>query len=73
MDGWNLYVLLSAFISNHFNSHFFQLVSFNERVTLGMLPYDLTISAEHHTLYQYSLVNAKSHWMGLIQTETVRY
>jgi len=22
-------------------------------------------------MYQYSLVNAKNHWMGLIQTETV--
>lgn len=27
--------------------------------------------AEHHVMYQYSLVNAKNHWMGLIQTETV--
>ncbi|KAJ7771686.1 exo-beta-1,3-glucanase [Mycena metata] len=27
-------------------------------------------TAEHHTLYQYSLVNAKDHWMALIQTET---
>jgi hypothetical protein len=27
--------------------------------------------AEHHVLYQYSLVNAKNHYMGLIQTETV--
>ncbi|KAJ3560072.1 hypothetical protein NP233_g11075 [Leucocoprinus birnbaumii] len=27
-------------------------------------------TAEHHVLYQYSLVNAKNHWMGLIQTET---
>ena len=27
--------------------------------------------AEHHTLYQYSLVDAKDHYMGLIQTETV--
>jgi len=26
--------------------------------------------SEHHVLYQYSLVNAKNHYMGLIQTET---
>ena len=28
--------------------------------------------AEHHVLYQYNLVGAKDHYMGLIQTETVR-
>ncbi|EGO27229.1 glycoside hydrolase family 55 protein [Serpula lacrymans var. lacrymans S7.9] len=27
-------------------------------------------TAEHHVLYQYSLVGAKNHYMGLIQTET---
>ncbi|KAJ7722998.1 exo-beta-1,3-glucanase [Mycena maculata] len=27
-------------------------------------------SSEHHVLYQYSLVNARSHYLGLIQTET---
>lgn len=27
-------------------------------------------SSEHHVLYQYSLVNAQNHYMGLIQTET---
>jgi hypothetical protein len=27
--------------------------------------------SEHHTLYQYSLVGAQNHYMGLIQTETV--
>ncbi|KAG6906320.1 hypothetical protein DXG01_014495 [Tephrocybe rancida] len=27
-------------------------------------------TAEHHALYQYSLVNARSHYMGLIQTES---
>ncbi|KAG1858446.1 glycoside hydrolase family 55 protein [Suillus subalutaceus] len=27
-------------------------------------------TAEHHVLYQYSLVGAKSHYMGMIQTET---
>lgn len=27
-------------------------------------------SSEHHVLYQYSLVGAKNHYMGLIQTET---
>ncbi|KAF8894123.1 exo-beta-1,3-glucanase [Infundibulicybe gibba] len=27
-------------------------------------------AAEHHVLYQYSLVNAKNHFMGLIQTES---
>ncbi|TFK67130.1 exo-beta-1,3-glucanase [Pluteus cervinus] len=26
--------------------------------------------SEHHVLYQYNLVNAKNHFMGLIQTET---
>ncbi|KAJ6608596.1 exo-beta-1,3-glucanase [Mycena sp. CBHHK59/15] len=30
-------------------------------------------AAEHHTLYQYSLVNAQNHYMGLIQTETPYY
>ncbi|THV07925.1 exo-beta-1,3-glucanase [Dendrothele bispora CBS 962.96] len=30
-------------------------------------------ASEHHTLYQYNLVNAKSHYMGLIQTETAYY
>ncbi|KAH8106772.1 exo-beta-1,3-glucanase [Cristinia sonorae] len=29
--------------------------------------------SEHHTLYQYSLVNAQNHYMGLIQTETPYY
>ena len=29
--------------------------------------------AEHHVLYQYRLVNAANHYMGLIQTETVRH
>ncbi|KAI0755599.1 exo-beta-1,3-glucanase [Fomes fomentarius] len=29
--------------------------------------------SEHHTLYQYSLVNAKNHYMGLIQTESPYY
>jgi glucan 1,3-beta-glucosidase len=27
--------------------------------------------SEHHSIYQYSLVGAKNHYMGLIQTETV--
>ncbi|KAF5373036.1 hypothetical protein D9758_001646 [Tetrapyrgos nigripes] len=30
-------------------------------------------ASEHHTLYQYNLVNAASHYMGLIQTETAYY
>ncbi|KAJ3492335.1 hypothetical protein NLI96_g51 [Meripilus lineatus] len=29
--------------------------------------------SEHHTLYQYRLVNAQSHYLGLIQTETPYY
>ncbi|THV06881.1 exo-beta-1,3-glucanase [Dendrothele bispora CBS 962.96] len=29
--------------------------------------------SEHHVLYQYQLVNAANHWMGLIQTETPYY
>lgn len=29
--------------------------------------------SEHHVMYQYSLINAKNHWMGLIQTESVCY
>lgn len=29
--------------------------------------------AEHHAIYQYSLVGAKNHYMGLIQTETPYY
>ncbi|KII88660.1 glycoside hydrolase family 55 protein [Plicaturopsis crispa FD-325 SS-3] len=32
-----------------------------------------TGESEHHTLYQYNLVNAKNHYMGLIQTETPYY
>jgi len=28
-------------------------------------------ASEHHVLYEYSLVGARDHWMGLIQTETV--
>jgi len=28
--------------------------------------------AEHHVLYQYSLIGARDHYLGLIQTETVR-
>ena len=31
----------------------------------------ITNKAEHHVLYQYHLVNAANHYMGLIQTETV--
>lgn len=27
--------------------------------------------AEHHVLYQYNLVNAANHYLGLIQTESV--
>ncbi|KAJ3726382.1 exo-beta-1,3-glucanase [Lentinula guzmanii] len=33
----------------------------------------MLMSAEHHALYQYSLVNAQNHYMGLIQTETPYY
>lgn len=40
--------------------------------SLTPVAYLNTLSAEHHTLYQYNLVNANSHFMGLIQTETVR-
>ncbi|KAF8063611.1 exo-beta-1,3-glucanase [Lyophyllum atratum] len=29
--------------------------------------------SEHHALYQYNLVNAKNHYMGLIQTESPYY
>ena len=29
------------------------------------------MTAEHHVLYQYNLVDARNHYMGLIQTETV--
>ena len=29
------------------------------------------ILAEHHVLYQYSLVGAQNHYLGLLQTETV--
>jgi glucan 1,3-beta-glucosidase len=28
-------------------------------------------ASEHHVMYQYSLVGARDHYMGLIQTETV--
>ncbi|KAJ7290151.1 exo-beta-1,3-glucanase [Mycena rebaudengoi] len=30
-------------------------------------------ASEHHVLYQYNLVNAKNHYMGLIQTESPYY
>lgn len=40
-------------------------------VGIGTNQYSQT--AEHHVLYQYSLVNAQDHFMGLIQTETVRH
>lgn len=30
-------------------------------------------ASEHHTIYQYNLVGAKNHFMGLIQTETPYY
>ncbi|KAJ6547050.1 exo-beta-1,3-glucanase [Mycena capillaripes] len=30
-------------------------------------------ASEHHVLYQYNLVNAKTHYLGLIQTETPYY
>jgi hypothetical protein len=30
-------------------------------------------ASEHHTLYQYNLVNAANHYLGLIQTETPYY
>ncbi|KAJ7871396.1 exo-beta-1,3-glucanase [Mycena olivaceomarginata] len=30
-------------------------------------------ASEHHTLYQYQLLNAKEHYMGFIQTETPYY
>ncbi|KAF9820126.1 hypothetical protein IEO21_01559 [Rhodonia placenta] len=33
----------------------------------------LPTPTEHHTLYQYSLVSAQDHYMGLIQTETPYY
>ena len=37
----------------------------SESTRLKMCP------AEHHALYQYHVVNAANHYMGLIQTETV--
>ncbi|PFH50090.1 glycoside hydrolase family 55 protein [Amanita thiersii Skay4041] len=51
----------------------------NGRVTLysgrGILsesagPVWMIGTAEHHVLYQYNIVNARSHYMGLIQTES---
>jgi len=32
---------------------------------------NLSTAAEHHVIYQYNLVGAKNHYMGLIQTESV--
>lgn len=29
--------------------------------------------SEHHVIYQYNITNAADHYMGLIQTETVRH
>ena len=40
---------------------------------LGRMNVDVDLcSGEHSIMYQYSLVNAKDHYLGLIQTETVR-
>ncbi|KAJ7043176.1 hypothetical protein C8F04DRAFT_1251334 [Mycena alexandri] len=30
-------------------------------------------ASEHHVMYQYNLVNAKTHYLGMIQTETPYY
>ena len=32
----------------------------------------ISLAGEHAIIYQYYLNNAKNHYMGLIQTETVR-
>jgi len=32
---------------------------------------DPSTAAEHHVIYQYNLVGAKNHYLGLIQTESV--
>jgi hypothetical protein len=37
----------------------------------GNSPLNISAASEHHVLYQYNLVNAASHYLGLIQTETV--
>ena len=44
-------------------SHLFNAVAFS---------YILEHIAEHHVIHQYNLVGAKNHYMGLIQTESVR-
>ncbi|KAJ7718893.1 hypothetical protein B0H14DRAFT_3170707 [Mycena olivaceomarginata] len=38
----------------------------------GILSESAGPASEHYVLYQYNLANAKSHYMGLIQTETPR-
>ena len=37
------------------------------------LTWTVYVASEHHTLYQLNLVGAKDHYMGTIQSETVRY
>ncbi|KAG1835639.1 glycoside hydrolase family 55 protein [Suillus variegatus] len=47
-----------------------QLTLFSGRGILSHSQGPVWMIAEHHVLYQYSLVGAKNHYMGLIQTET---
>jgi len=70
MDDWHWCVMFifhssSTNVLDHIACMFF---TFSHGLSGLMLT---TCSAEHHVLYQYNLVNARNHWMGMIQTETV--
>ena len=41
--------------------------------TIFFMTFLIINKAEHHVIYQYNLVNAADHYMGLIQTESVSH
>jgi glucan 1,3-beta-glucosidase len=43
------------------------------RHTESCIVWMIGTASEHHVMYQYNLVNAQSHYLGLIQTETVSF
>jgi len=81
LDDWHRYVLLAApgILLTTLYLHLLFLVVWSRwsacksicRDSEAFVADHRTAVAEHHVMYQYSLVNAKNHWMGLIQTETV--
>jgi hypothetical protein len=68
MDGWHRYARTSSHTS-------MPLTQGVQDVRDYVVPCATDLEedlAEHHVFYQYMLRNAKNHYMGLIQTETVR-